>query len=263
MTDSSAPASTPQVSVREGVATITLNRPAHRNRLEDADLRALMDTFTRLDADPQVRVVVLTANTEGQPQPVFCAGYHLGNFDGPDHDPALFERVADALANLRAVTVCALNGSVHGGATDLALACDLRIALDGIELRMPAAALGLHYYPSGLQRYVARLGISGAKRAFLTARPFSAQHLMALGALEEIAPTQAALEASVHKLAQEICALAPLAVQTTKQSLNEIARGATDWEPLRERERLTASSQDFAEGRLAFAQKRSPRFVGK
>ncbi len=258
-----APSSTPRIEVHAGIATLTLNRPAHRNRLEDADLRALMDAFARFDADPQVRVVVLTANTQGQPRPVFCAGYHIGDFDGPDHDPAMFERVADALAKLRAVTVCALNGSVHGGATDLALACDLRVALAGIELRMPATALGLHYYPSGLQRYVARLGISGAKRAFLTARPFSAQQLMALGALESIESTPEALQASVQQLASEICALAPLAVQTTKQSLNEISSGRYDLAAMRERERLTASSRDFAEGRLAFQEKRAPRFRGE
>lgn len=246
-----------------GVATITLNRPAHRNRLEHADLRALMETFARLDADPKVRVVVLTANTQGQPRPVFCAGYHIGDFDGADHDPGMFERVADALANLRAVTICALNGSVYGGATDLALACDLRIGLAGTELRMPATALGLHYYPSGLQRYVARLGISGAKRAFLTARPFSAQKLMEMGAFEELAPTQEALQACVDTLATEICALAPLAVQATKQSLNEISSGRYDLPAMRERERLTAGSKDFAEGRLAFQEKRVPRFRGE
>ena len=255
--------STPRTAIEGGVATITLNRPAHRNRLEDADLHALMDAFARFDADPQVRVVVLTANTQGQPRPVFCAGYHIGDFDGADHDPGMFERVADALANLRAVTICALNGSVYGGATDFALACDLRIGLAGTELRMPATALGLHYYPSGLQRYVARLGISGAKRAFLTARPFSAQQLMDLGAFEELLPTQEALQASVQKLAGEICALAPLAVQATKQSLNEISSGGYDLPAMRERERLTAGSRDFAEGRLAFQEKRTPRFRGE
>jgi hypothetical protein len=120
---STAP-TTPRIELQDGVATLTLNRPAHRNRLEDVDLHALMRAFDRFNADPQVRVVVITANTTGQPRPVFCAGYHIGDFDGPDHDPAMFERVADALANLRAVTVCALNGSVYGGATDLALACN-------------------------------------------------------------------------------------------------------------------------------------------
>jgi enoyl-CoA hydratase/carnithine racemase len=57
------------------------------------------------------------------------------------------------------------------------LACDLRIGLLGIEWRMPATALGLHYYPSGLQRYVSRFGLAATKRAFLTARPFTDRQL--------------------------------------------------------------------------------------
>jgi enoyl-CoA hydratase/carnithine racemase len=137
--------STPLMVVDDaGVATISLNRPAHRNRLEDEDLRTLLRHFDRIDAQPQVRVLKLTANTQGQPKPVFCAGYHIGSFSAQDGDPRLFERVADALAALRPITVCALNGSVYGGATDLVLACDLGVGLAGIEFRMPATAIGLH-----------------------------------------------------------------------------------------------------------------------
>ena len=192
---------------------------------------------------------------------MFCAGYHIGSFSAPDNDPQLFERVADALAALRPITVCALNGSVYGGATDLVLACDLCIALTDIEFRMPATALGLHYYPGGLQRYVARLGVSGAKRAFLTARTFSADALLRLGCLEELTAPQD-FEAVVSRLTDEVSSLAPLAVQATKQSLNEIALGRVDMEALRAREALTATSRDFAEGRAAFQEKRKPRFTG-
>lgn len=251
----------PLFSVEAGVATITLNRPAHRNRLEDEDLRTLLRLFERINADDQVRVVKLTAHTEGQPRPVFCAGYHIGGFDGDAHDPHLFERIPDTLAQLRPVTVCALNGSVYGGATDLVLACDLRVGLKGTEFRMPATALGLHYYPSGLQRYVGRLGISGAKRAFLTARPFSADQLLAVGCLEALC-TPEDFDMQVNQLIDEITSLAPLAVQETKRSLNEIASGQMDLPTLLARGERTAQSQDFAEGRAAFQEKRKPRFIG-
>jgi enoyl-CoA hydratase/carnithine racemase len=254
--------SAPVLSVDGGVATLALNRPAHRNRLEAGDLRSLLDQFERIDADPTIRVLVLTARTEGQGRPVFCAGYHIGSFNEQDNDPQLFERVADALAALRPLTVCALNGSVYGGATDLMLACDLVVGLSGIEFRMPAAALGLHYYPSGLQRYVARLGLSGAKRAFLSARPFTAEQLWQRGCLEAVVAAPD-FDATVAQLVGELVALAPLAVQATKRSLNEIAIGRPDLAAMREREALTSASRDFAEGRQAFQDKRAPRFEGR
>lgn len=254
--------STPLLAIDNGVATLTLNRPAHRNRLEDADLHMLLQHLAQVEADSAVRVLVLTANTLGQPRPVFSSGYHIGGFDGEAHDPQLFEKIPDALAALRPVTICALNGSVYGGATDLVLACDLRIGLAGTELRMPAAALGLHYYPSGLQRYVARLGINGAKRAFLTARPFSAERLLHMDCLEELAVDAQDFKRALHSLVNDVARLAPLAVQATKQSLDEISTGRGNLAAMRSREALTAASADFAEGRSAFLEKRPPRFSG-
>ncbi len=263
MTDPQAPEpSAPVLSVDAGVATLTLNRPAHRNRLEAGDLLVLLEQFDRVNADPAIRVLKLTANTQGQPRPVFCAGYHLGSFNEQDNDPQLFERAANALAALRPITLCALNGSVYGGATDLMLACDLSVALTGTEFRMPATALGLHYYPGGLQRYVARLGLTGAKRAFLSARPFSAERLWQMGCLEALVDAEG-FDATVNQLVREIAGLAPLAVQATKCSLNEIAAGQMDIEAMRAREALTARSRDFAEGRLAFQERRGARFVGE
>jgi enoyl-CoA hydratase/carnithine racemase len=262
MSSAFAQASAPVLQIEGGVATLTLNRPAQRNRLENGDLKALLAHFERIEHDPAVRVLVLTANTAGQPKPVFCAGYDIGGFDEPGHGATFFEEIPDALAKLRPVTICALNGSVYGGATDVVLACDLRIGLQGIEWRMPATALGLHYYPSGLQRDVNLVGVAAAKRAFLTARSFTAQQLDALGLFEALAGPDdwgQTLQTLVH----DILALAPLAVQETKKSLNDIAAGAMDEARLREREQMTSHSADFAEGRAAFAERRKPVFVGR
>jgi enoyl-CoA hydratase/carnithine racemase len=262
MSSALAQASAPILHIEGGVATITLNRPAQRNRLENGDLKALLAHFESVNHQPDVRVLVLTANTAGQPKPVFCAGYDIGGFDEPGHGSSFFEEIPDALAALRPVTICALNGSVYGGATDVVLACDLRIGLQGIEWRMPATALGLHYYPSGLQRYVSRFGLAGARRAFLTARPFTASQLDAMGLFEALA-TPEEWRTILLALVQDILALAPLAVQETKKSLREIETGQADTARLREREHMTSRSADFAEGRAAFAERRKPVFVGR
>lgn len=263
MTQADIPSpSTPLLGIQDGVATITLNRPAHRNRLEDADLETLLAHFAQVDADASVRVLVLRANTEGQPRPVFCAGYDMSGFEQDAQASSAFERVPDALAALRPVTVCALNGSLYGGATNLFLACDLRIALQGVEFRMPATALGLHFYPGGLLRYVERLGLAAAKRAFLTARPFSAEQLWQTGCLEALASPEH-FETELQRLVQDVLSLAPLAAENIKRSLNEIAAGCHDPVVLREREHASTRSADFAEGRKAFAERRRPVFTGR
>lgn len=261
MTSAAAIEALPSLAVNAGIATIRLRRPAQSNSLRDSDLRWLLDAFATLNADPDVRVVVLSADTQGQQRPVFCAGYDVSGFDSSDHDPRLFEKVPDALEDMRPVTICALNGSVYGGATDMLLACDLRVALAGCEVRMPASSLGFHYYPSGLRRYVAALGVSGAKRAFLTARALPVEQLQAYGVFEQVAAADT-FDTAVQSLALHVASHAPLAVQTTKQSINEIASGDFNEERLRERETLTLLSADFAEGKAAFAARRAPRFTG-
>lgn len=251
----------PSLDIADGIATIQLCRPSQRNSLHDEDLHALLAHFARVEADTSVRVLVLTADTRGQARPVFCAGYHVGGFDGSRHDPLLFEQVPQALERLRPLTLCALKGSVYGGATDIVLACDLRLGLVGTEFRMPAAALGLHYYPSGLRRYVARLGLNLAQRAFLTARPLSCEQLAAAGLFTSL-ESPAAFDAALQALSRHLSQLAPLAAQWTKRSLNDIADTGFDEPVLRSREMLSLQSVDFAEGRAAFAERRAPRFQG-
>lgn len=252
----------PRLEIVDGVATITLNRPAQRNRLEPGDLHELLRQIERLNADQTVRVVVFTANTQGQGKPVFSAGYHIGGFEQEGSDPDFFEQIPDAIAGMRPITVCALNGSVYGGATDLLMACDIGVALEGAELRMPAAALGLHYYPSGLRRYVARLGQSMTLRAFLTAQPIPVESLQRIGFLTALWPSRS-WEQAVAELSLQVRELAPMAAQLTKRSIREIASGTGVDDVLRQRQGLTAASLDFEEGRKAFMEKRRPRFQGK
>lgn len=243
-----------------GCATITLNRPRHLNRLHREDLLALQSHLAQLAQDTTLRVVVLAAQGRS-----FCAGFNLDELEAPGaagQDPQLFEHTVDALEALPVPTLVRLQGSVYGGATDLALACDFRVGVQGMELRMPAARLGLHYYPSGLRRYVSRLGLQAAKRLFLLAEAVPAEELLRIGYLDALAPA-AELDAAVQGFTQALASGAPLALRGMKLSLNEIGRGDFDLKRLRLREARCAVSDDLREGLAAFAERREPRFTGR
>lgn len=262
MTDLTKDGRVPDLTVDGHVATLSLRRPARLNRLNRADLIELLHHCEAIDSQPDIRVVVLTADTGGQTRPVFSAGYDVSSFDGADHDPLLFERTVDAVALLRPVVIAGLNGSVYGGATDLVLACDLRIGLPNLTWRMPACALGLHYYPSGLRRYLDALGSDRTRQLFLTANPVSSEQLHQWGILMElVAPEDWPLR--LDALAQQVAQLSPLAAQGTKTSIRELAGGQGDEAVLRERERRCADSEDFREGCLAMAERRPPIFKGR
>ena len=168
-------ASAPVLDLNGARATIRLNRPKHLNRLQPDDLDALLKLFDRIESDPAIRVLVLTGTGRA-----FSAGYDLGSIAERAANAqeqtagSAFEIVVDRLEDLAIPTICRINGGVYGGSTDLALACDFRIGVDTCEMFMPAARLGLHYYKSGIKRYVSRLGVDNAKKLFLTAQKIGA-----------------------------------------------------------------------------------------
>lgn len=252
---------TPLLNISGAVATLTLRRPSLRNSLTDEDLNTLLSHFDSINGNTAVQVAVLRADTTGQKQAVFSAGYNVGGFDNDPMAPLFFEKIPEALERLRPVTICALNGSVYGGATDLVLACDFTVAQRGHTWRMPAAALGLHYYPSGLRRYVSRFGLQASKRAFLLGQSMPYETLDSLGIFEALAEANE-FETTINQLVDNLSGMAPLALASTKKSLNEIASGLYNEPALKERSRHSVFSHDFAEGRAAFAERRSPKFTG-
>jgi enoyl-CoA hydratase len=254
-------ASTPVLSIEGARAIIRLNRPKHLNRLQQDDLEALLDLFDRIEADPAIRVLVLTGTGRA-----FSSGFDLGSIaEGAAGSPqprpkaTSFEAVANRLEDLAVPTICRLNGGVYGGSTDLALACDFRIGVDTCEMFMPAARLGLHYYAGGIRRYVSRLGVDNAKKLFLTAQKIEATEMLRIGYLTAVAPSEA-LDEEVDRLAAILAGNAPAAMRGMKRAINEFARGELDEAAVERRYRDSQHGPEIAEGMAAFAQKRPPRF---
>jgi enoyl-CoA hydratase/carnithine racemase len=124
---------------------------------------------------------------------------------------------------------------------------------------MPAARLGLHYYKSGIKRYVSRLGADNAKRLFLTAERIGAAEMLRIGYLTAMVPAEA-LDQEVDRLAGIVAANAPVAMRGMKRTINEFARGMLDEEAADRRHRHSMRSAEIKEGVKAFAEKRPPKF---
>ncbi|TXL73665.1 enoyl-CoA hydratase/isomerase family protein [Vineibacter terrae] len=249
-------------------ATITLNNPAVHNRLAPADIKAFIGHLDTIDAATDLRVLVVT----GAGEKTFCAGFDLGSLrpgvaaspddGGGDGRRYSFEILCDRLEASRVPTIGALNGSVYGGGTDLALACDFRVGIRGMRAFLPAGRLGLHYYPSGLRRFTERLGPGVAKRFLLLAEEFDGNELHRIGYLDWLVE-RAALAAKVDGLAATASGLAPLSLAGMKASINDIACSVFDEDIIRQRIRTCAMSEDLVEGIAAVNDKRKPVFRGR
>lgn len=261
MAEGAEAASAPILEISGARATIRLNRPKHLNRLQSEDLGELMRLFDRIEADAAIRVLVLTGTGRA-----FSAGYDLNSVADratstteQQSAGSAFEVVVNRLEDLGVPTICRLNGGVYGGSTDLALACDFRIGVDTAEMFMPAARLGLHYYPSGIRRYVSRLGLDNAKMLFLTAQKIAAPEMLRIGYLTAMVSPEA-LDEEVDRIAGILAGNAPLAMRGMKRAINEFSHGKMDEEAADRRHRESMRSDEIKEGIKAFAEKRPPRF---
>jgi enoyl-CoA hydratase/carnithine racemase len=218
---------TPQLTFAGRRADLRLDAPERRNALGPEDLRAFAIALEKIErSDAQVAVIRSTGDT-------FCSGYDLRalreeiRVGSTSNAERAFANAVDTLEKLRVPTICALQGGVHGGGSDLALACDFRIGTPQTVLNVPAARFGLQFYSGGLRRYVERLGIDAAKRVFLLAETLDANELLRIGFLSRVVEI-ADLEDTVETLALQLEANATNAVRGLKRSLNAIARGIGD-----------------------------------
>jgi enoyl-CoA hydratase len=261
MSELAETATAPLLDIDGARATIRLNRPKHLNRLQADDLDALLKLFDRIEADAAIRVLVLTGTGRA-----FSAGYDLNSVaeratsDAEEKSAgSAFEVMVNRLEDIGVPTICRLNGGVYGGSTDLALACDFRIGVDTGEMFMPAARLGLHYYKSGIRRYVSRLGADNARKLFLTAQKISASEMLRIGYLTAMVPAEA-LDEEVDRLATILAGNAPAAMRGMKRAINEFARGQLDEAAADQRARDSMRGAEIKEGIKAFAEKRPPKF---
>lgn len=171
---------TPSLLINGVYAQITLRRPAQHNRIDPEDIQVIMAHLDNIECNPDVRAIVLT----GSGSKTFCSGYTLGAIQSQlDRS---FEDMLDRLETIPLPTICALNGSVYGGGTDLAMCCDFRIGVTQSRMFMPAAKFGLHYYPGGLRRFVTRVGPGFTKKLFLTGQTINAEEMLGAGYLTEL-----------------------------------------------------------------------------
>jgi enoyl-CoA hydratase/carnithine racemase len=244
-------------------ATITLNDPAKHNRLDPDGLDKLMAAVETADADPNVRVTVLT----GAGEKTFCSGYDLGSIPASGqkqngHKESAFENVMDRIEAMRMPTLCALNGGVYGGATDMALACDFRLGVKGMRFFMPAARFGLHYYPGGLRRYTQKVSPSFAKRAFLLSEDFHDVDLLAVGYLDWLVERKD-FHSKIDEIANRLATLAPLSMVNMKRAIEQYAQAEPDVPTIRQNMRQCATSDDLREGLAALRERRPPAFKGR
>jgi len=247
----------PSLQIEGRVATVSLGRPAHANRLAPEDLDTLRQHIETVNRD--ARVLVLRFVAQGK---YFCSGYDISSF-GAQHAPSstYFGETMDLIESARPVTIAVVHGGVYGGGTDLCLACDFRIGTPQSNMFMPATRLGLHFYPGGMIRYVTRLGVDQAKRLFLTAEKIDAPEMLRIGFLTEMV-AETALAARVAALTDQLAGMAPLALVGVKKHLNLIARGQCDVREIEQAVRASEQSADMAEGALAWKEKRRPVFMG-
>ncbi len=245
-----------------GVRVLTLCNEDKRNALNPELIEALAKALTAAEA-PEVRALLL----RGAGGKAFCSGYDVGTLELPAAmgdrlpDERLLE-VVGQLERLPAPTVALVEGAAFGAGCDLAAACDFRVGTHQTVFCMPPAKLGIVYAPEGLARLVALCGRSRAKRIFLTGCRVDAATALEWGLLDDIhAPTHAAVAADT--LCDELAAGAPLAVRGMKREFDALGRLSVTGPELRELRRAAYLSEDAREGRAAFLEKRTPRFVGR
>ncbi len=248
-----------------GVCTLIINRPEAMNSMNGELVHALADTFAALADQPEIRVIVLTA----QGEKVFCAGADLKERKQMS-DAEVSQRIRDykttfeRIANVPKPVICAINGYAFGGGLEIALACDFRIVAQETSLGLTELGLGIIPGAGGTQRLPRLIGVSKAKELMFTARRLSGPEALEWGVVNRCVP-RADLLAEAYAFAMEMVKSAPIALAQAKRAIDQgmqvdLAAGI---QIEAECYAQVIPTEDRLEGLAAFAERRTPIWKGR
>jgi enoyl-CoA hydratase len=247
---------------RGAVAIMTLNRPKQRNSVNIEVTESLRAALARAEADPDVRVVILTGNGD-----VFCAGMDLAAFVEGDGDAILsgegrFAGFVDAPRSKP--LIAAVNGPALAGGFELALACDLIVASETAFFSLPEPKVGIFACAGGPFRLARKIPPAKALELALTAERLSAQDACSVGLANAVCKSERVLDTALE-LAERILENAPLGISATLALSRALAAQAEQelWALNERLLRDVAASNDAIEGPKAFLQKRRPKWTGQ
>lgn len=255
------------VARKEGaIGWVVISNPSKRNALSFEMWRDFPRLLSGFADDPEIRMVVLTGEGEH-----FAAGADISQFgEKRSQGEALVQynetlkHSTTALLDFPKPLVAKIRGACVGGGLALALDCDLRFCSDDAVFLMPAGKLGLGYEFGGIERMVQVIGPSNACDLFFSARKLSAAEAKAISFVTAVFPKESFDQGFASYCAQ-ITANAPMTLAAAKFAMREVARPSHERDMAKVQALYEAcfKSEDYAEGRRAFLEKRAPRFSGK
>ncbi|WP_075215834.1 enoyl-CoA hydratase [Mongoliimonas terrestris] len=256
-----------RVDVVGTLGRIVIDNPGRHNALSLSMWEAIPDAVAQLEADPDVRVLVVCGSEGG----AFASGADISEFDEVRRDAkssATYEAsnaaAFNALRRAEKPTVAVIRRFCMGGGVGLAAACDVRISSDDAVFAIPAARLGLAYPAEAVADIVGLIGPSRTKDLFFTAKRIDAATALRIGLVDDVVRDDE-LEAAATAYVARVTALAPLTQRAIKAAINAATAtdSAANWDRARALADACFRSADYAEGRAAFREKREPIFVGR
>ena len=253
---------------RDGVSTVTFNRPERRNAISYEGWQLLSRIAQEVASDDGIQVVVFT----GSGELAFSAGADIADFDRFRHDAAsakeyaaAFDGALDTIESIPKPTISLIRGFCIGGGCELSMATDMRIAASGSRFAIPVAKLNILIGYKEMRRLVRLVGPGHANYILMSGRQIDAEEALRIGLVDRVVPDDEIAE-YVYGLAREMAPLAPLSQRRHKQIMQIVLDnpGLEDLSP--EQDDLPFAnfdSADFIEGRRAFLERRPPRFQGR